>query len=882
MSSFRASYRLQLHPGFGFAEAAAIVPYLSALGISHLYLSPITQARAGSTHGYDVIDHNAINSELGGRDGFEALLETVQAHEMGVILDFVPNHAGVGTENAAWQDVLAYGPASPYARLFDIDWHPLKPELDGKVLLPFLGKPYGDVLDGGELSVTFSDGRFCLAYYDNRFALNPASYTPLLEEALPRYERQEVYFDLKEIIESYATLDASVRDKAETLRLRLIALSDRIDFAQAAAACSGEALHELLENQYWRLSYWKTAGHEINYRRFFDINGLAALRMEDERVFWQAHRLLGELLTLDGVDGVRLDHIDGLSDPHAYLEGLRELGAQHLWVEKIRGHGEVLPIEWPVEGTTGYRFMNDALGLLLDPAGEDPLTRLYARFVPEARSYAEEVHRSKALVMDTSLSSELFRLSYELDRISEADYHTRDFTLEALRDALVQTIASFDRYRTYLPYEEAEAREVIAQAIERAIRRDPAGERSVYAFIQHVLTEPLPDDLRAAQHDWIERFQQYTAPVAAKGVEDTAFYRWVRLTALNEVGGEPDHFGVTPEAAHAHARYRAKLKPNTLLATATHDHKRGEDTRMRLVALSEVPQAWAEVVDALAEIGRPYTTRDLPLRSDRYLFFQTLVALWNDDVDALADRLATYAQKAARESKLHTSWIHIDESYETALDRYVRGVTTDPRTAGAVQPLADTLARLGFFNTLSQIALKLTQPGFPDFYQGTEYLDLSLVDPDNRRPVDFDARARDLERLDPDTPLSADVLAERWDARDEGLKLWTMARLLHLRTAHPDAFADGYRPIAASGDDDARWFAFSREGESGALVAAVPRYGARPLPENMTLPLPDALHGRTWTHALTGEQTTADALPLETAYPWHVWIAENSATSVPE
>ncbi len=871
---FRATYRLQLHPEFRFSDAEALVPFLARLGVSHLYLSPIMQARAGSTHGYDVVDHNQLNPELGGRAGFEALLATVRAHGMGLILDFVPNHAGIGTENEAWQDVLAYGPASPFARLFDIDWHPLKPELDGKVLLPFLGKTYGEALDGGELAVTFTEGRFCLSYYDNRFALSPASYARILGEALPRYERQEAYFDLKEMTEAYATLEPIERDKAETLRLRLSAMADRVDFDEAASLCSGEELHEILEKQFWRLSYWKTAGHEINYRRFFDINGLAALRMEDERVFWQAHRLLGELLTLEGVDGVRLDHIDGLFDPHAYLQRLRELGAQHLWVEKIRGHGEVLPLEWPVEGTTGYRFMNDAVGLLVNPDGEEGLNRTYSRFDPDARTFDEEVYRSKKLVMNTSLSSELFRLSYELDRISESDYHTRDFTLEALREALVETIASLDRYRTYLPYETVEAADVLRTTIELAMRRTPAGERSVFIFIENVLTGELPEKLRAEQQQWIGRFQQYTAPVTAKGVEDTAFYRWVRLAALNEVGGHPDRFTTPPEVVHAHARYRAHLMPNTLLATATHDHKRGEDTRMRLAALSEVPQQWAETVDALREIGQEHIGLDAPLRSDQYLFFQTLVALWpEENPDTLADRLWTYAQKAARESKQHTSWIYIDEAYEAALERFVRGVTTDARTPEAVGELAALLARYGFFNTISQTILKLTQPGVPDIYQGSELLDLSLVDPDNRRVVDFKLRSAVLDRLQ---PLLAspdrEALRALFDKQDTQLKLYLLTALLHLRKEHSVAFGGRYQALAVAGDDAERWFCFARGEGTDALVVALPRFASRPL-ASTTLVLPEPLHGHSWRHAFSGETTKTDQLSLDGIFPWNVWTS---------
>ncbi|MDX1546112.1 MAG: malto-oligosyltrehalose synthase, partial [Rhodothermales bacterium] len=573
-----ATYRLQLTPAFGFAEVEALVPYFQRLGVSHLYLSPITEARPGSEHGYDVSDHNTVRAEYGGREGFEQLRAAAHAAGLAILLDFVPNHAGVGTHNAYWQDVLAHGPHSAHAHVFDIDWDPLKETLRGKVLLPFLGRPYGDVLDDDELGITFEDGRFYAAYYDNAFALSPLTYATLLDAVLDEHERADAYFDLKEVRDAYAALQPDEVHKAEALRRRLEPLAEALDLAAPLAAFRGERLHALLERQYWRLAYWKTAGYEINYRRFFDINGLVGLCMEDDRVFWEAHTLLGELLAEDGVDGVRIDHIDGLFDPHGYLDHLRDLGARHVWVEKILAPGETLPEAWPVEGTTGYEFMNDAMGVLLWQDGMAALERTYRRFVPEAEPYEEEVYESKRLVMESSLSSELFRLAYALNRLSEADYHTRDFTLEALREALAEIVAAFDRYRTYLPYNEDEARAVVREAVYRARQRAVAFEPSVFDFVRRVILGEVREDLRERQRAWTGRFQQYTAPVAAKGVEDTAFYRYLPLVALNEVGGEPAPAGTPPQAFHARARFRAQRYPRTLVATATHDHKRGEDT----------------------------------------------------------------------------------------------------------------------------------------------------------------------------------------------------------------------------------------------------------------------------------------------------------------
>ncbi len=868
-SPFRATYRLQLHPGFDFAAACEVVPYLAELGVSHLYLSPIMRARKGSTHGYDVVDHNAINEELGGRDGFEKLREMCVANGLGIILDFVPNHAGVGSENKAWQDVLAYGPSSSYARLFDIDWVPLKDELEGKVLLPFLGTTYGECLENGELKLHYSSGRYCLDYYDNRFALSPASYGPILTSLMARYEREEPYWDLKDLADAYATLEPRERDKAETLRLRLMALGERVDLKAASDLMEPMELHDVLERQFWRLSYWKTAGHEINYRRFFDINGLAALRMEDDRVFWQAHKLLGELLMLPGVDGVRIDHVDGLLDPHLYLERLRDLGANHVWVEKIFGQGEKLPTDWPVEGTTGYRFMNDAVGVLLYPGGEEALNRTYRRQVPDMVPFAEVAYNGKHLVMKTSLSSELFRLAYELDLLSESDYRTRDFTLEALREALAEIIASMDRYRTYLPHEVEESAGVLREAVERAQRRDPAGERSVYGFIERVLMGDVLASQRSARRQIVGRFQQYSAPVMAKGVEDTAFYRWTRLAALNEVGGEPDHFGTSPSALHARARYRARLYPNALLATATHDHKRGEDTRLRIAALSEFADEWEVVSGALADVGNRYVQVVRPLPDDAYLFAQTLAALWHDaDRATLTDRLAAYALKAARESKRHTSWITPDDAYEQALDTYVRGVTTDEQTPGILDELSARLAQSAYVKTISQTLLKLTQPGVPDVYQGSERLDLSLVDPDNRRPVDFGALAAQLSAVAPlaDSP-DLDTFGRHASEQDPLLKHAVIASILRLRNRLPGLFAGSYHALEAPES----LIAYVRSCEGADLACMLPRWVSAQ-GDRLSVDLPPG--EGSWRCILTGQQTDQSTVTIEGPTLWRAFVRE--------
>ncbi len=875
-----ATYRLQLHPGFTFADAERVLPYLQRLGVSHLYLSPINEARKGSTHGYDVIDHNVIREDLGGRAGFDRLLAAARAAGMGLVIDFVPNHAGVGPRNVYWQDVLAYGAASPYACYFDIDWKPLKPELQNKILLPFLGSTYGEALDRGEITIQYQDGRFFAEYFDARFALAPASYAAIIESALPRFERSDDYWILKDVLEAYRRIEPGDRERAETLRPRLLNLTGRLDAAGFGAHLSTASLHAILEQQHWRLAYWKTAGYEINYRRFFDINGLVGLHMEDDRVFWDSHRLLAELLTLDGVTGVRIDHVDGLFDPHRYLGMLRQLGAASVWVEKILASGEVLPAEWPVEGTSGYEYLNDVLHVLVCPDGEHLLDRVYKRLVPEAEPYDDVVYESKKMVMATTLSSELFRLTYELDRISEADYRTRDFTLEALRAALEAVVACFDRYRTYLPHNADEAREVVQMAVRKAQQRNPATEPSVYEFVARIILGDVREDLRKQQQSWAGRFQQYTAPVAAKGVEDTAFYRYYRLAAMNEVGGEADAFGQTVQSFHSHNRFRAYRYPRNLLATATHDHKRGEDTRMRMLALAEAPDLWERTLGGLGEIAEE-AMRDFhqPTRADRYVFFQALTALWQGaDQATLADRLVEYMLKASRESKIATSWLNQDEHYEEALEHFVRAFLADERLPEAIADMASLAGSVGFHNTISQVVLKFTSPGVPDIYQGCELLDLSLVDPDNRRPVDFERRAAALEEASGllETP-GAEPLQALLDACNPQAKLYLTARLLALKRAHACLREGAYRPLSVSGPGAAHWIAFSRESEGEAAVVVVSRFPTSlPHSGEAGVELPEALAGQgRFADALTGAvveaaggAVDARALPV----PWAVLL----------
>ncbi len=851
-----ATYRLQLEPNFGFAEVERTVPYLKLLGVSHLYLSPITEAKAGSTHGYDVIDHNVIRSEFGGQTGWAKLLNKVRDVGLKIIVDVVPNHAGVGPHNEAWQNVLAFGKHSKYSSYFDIDWTPLEDSLQGKVLLPFLGKPYGQCLDDGEISLVKYGSSFRASYGEHNFALAPISYAKLLAAAMPQHERSDLYFDIKELQESYALLTPEDVQRAEMLERRLDRIASQVNWESALATFAGPDLHDLLEQQNWRLAYWKAASYEINYRRFFDVNGLFALRVQDDEVFWSSHRLVSELLAEDVVDGLRVDHIDGLFDPQAYLQRLHDLGARHVWVEKILAAGETLPEEWMSEGTTGYEFMNDAMNVLTDQQGLESIIRIYHRFIQDNDTYEEITRESKRLVMESALSSELHRLGYGLNRICKADYHTRDFAMGALREALAELIAAISRYRTYLPYGRESAEQVIQSAVQLATQRTPSFEPTIYSFIAKVILGELPEHLLETQQAWVGRFQQYCSAVAAKGVEDTTFYRYIPLVALNEVGGEPAVGEQPLQAFHSHARFRARYRPLSLLATATHDHKRGEDTRMRLIALTEFPEQWEETLRALTKIGETHSNWQGPSRSDQYLLFQVLIATWfGRNTDDYSDRLWNYMRKATRESKQNTSWNNPNENYERVLESFVRGLLSDDELAVAIEPLANKIAHVGLCNSLSQIVLKFTIPGIPDIYQGCELLDLSLVDPDNRRPVDYAGRLTLLQQVSANrNPVDTNDFERMIEAIDESAKLFFMARLMQFRSAHTEIFTSGsYHELKLNGDDATHWIAFSRQLAHETLFVIVPRLNGE-LRLSAQIELDEALHDQTWIDVLSGKE----------------------------
>jgi (1->4)-alpha-D-glucan 1-alpha-D-glucosylmutase len=894
-----ATYRLQLHAGFGFDDAAAQIDYLARLGVSHCYCSPYLAARPGSGHGYDIIDHDSLNPELGGKDGFKRFCEALAAHNIAQILDVVPNHMGVmGRDNRWWLDVLENGQASAHAHYFDINWIPLKDELRGKVLLPVLGDYYGNVLERGELTLAYDReaGAFSVIYYEHCFPVDPREYPRILgrrvlelaarmdaaNPALAEFQSLLTAFDHlpPRNASDREAIAERARDK-EILKRRLAELCrSQADLAHYLEELLGEynghagippdtvLMHELLEAQAYRLAFWRVAGDQINYRRFFDINELAGLRMESPEVFEATHALVMALVAEGQVQGLRIDHPDGLYDPAGYFSQLQrrvaELGGHtgasdaesrplYLLVEKILAEGEPLRKEWPVHGTTGYDFADHLSGLLVDPEGETALDACYAEFLGDASDLHEILYRSKVSVMEESLASELNVLAQELDRIAEADPHTRDFTQESLHRALREVVACFPVYRTYIAEEGPDAldRHYIDVAIAAARHRGRA-VGPVFDFVREVLlttvAEGKPDAYREQVLRFAMRFQQYTGPVTAKGVEDTAFYRYHRLVSLNEVGGEPERFGRAVEELHRACIERQREWPHAMLSLSTHDSKRAEDVRARLHVLSELPGDWREAVRQWTELNRAHKSEIdgvlWPDRNSEYLLYQTLLGAWPltplESAEERAEfqrRIQAYMLKAAREAKVHTSWLNPDANFEEAQARFIAALLNSESGAAfqaSLLPLQRRLARLGLFNSLSQTLLKLTLPGVPDTYQGTELWDFSLVDPDNRRPVDYQRRRELLEGLQQDFPEGGDwqpaSQALLQTLEDGRIKLYLCWRVLSYRRERPWLFRDGdYLPLSVQGARAMALFAFARQRGDDFVLVAVPRLVGRHL-----------------------------------------------------
>ena len=839
----RATYRLQLHAGFGFDDVADLAGYLADLGVSHVYLSPVLQAARGSTHGYDVVDPSTVSEELGGEEGHHRLQEALGRAGLGQVLDIVPNHMAVSSsDNRWWWDVLENGPSSVYAGYFDVTWGP--PDQTGResgnaVLLPVLGDHYGRELEAGRLRLLHRRGTFTVGYFDHEFPIAPRSMDQLVGRAARRLTRsfdpaaraelESIGTALGRLPPSWATDRASVRERhrdKEVLRSRLAALCDEhpqveaaLDAEAEAVSTSADALDAVLQRQNYRLAFWRTASEEGQYRRFFDINDLAGIRVEDPAVFADSHRRVLDWLSRGVIDGLRVDHVDGLRDPAAYLERLEEAGTG-VWalVEKILAPGEQLPAGWPVAGTTGYDWLNVAGGVLVHPDGVEELQKAFARFSGDEVPYEEVVYRCKAEVLDGSLAADLNRLADRLARVCERHRRHSDHTRRELRECLAEVVSAYSVYRTYCapgrPVSEQDVAVVRRAVLEAGLRR-PELDGELLGFVRELALLELPGDeeVEMAMH-----LQQLTGPVMAKAVEDTAFYRYMPLLALNEVGGNAGGTGTSPAEFHEWCLRTQAEHPCTLLATSTHDTKRSEDVRARLYALSELPAEWAAEVTRWQRLNRRRRVADLPDPATEWMIYQTLVGAW----PISGPRLVGFVRKAVREAKLQTSWDQPNPIYEGAVEHFSEALLRSRTFLAELVAHVASLQRPGWSNSLALKLLTLTAPGVPDLYQGSELWDLSLVDPDNRRPVGYERRR---ELLSQAGRAELGALWARGD--EEGLvKLAVVQRALAVRRRAGPAFGEGpggaYEPLEAEGPAAEHCLAFARGRSVVTVVTRLP------------------------------------------------------------
>jgi len=921
-----STYRLQFNSRFGFSDARDIVAYLAALGISDIYASPYFKAHEGSLHGYDILDQNSLNPEVGTEDEYDEMIVELKQRHMGQILDIVPNHMCIeGQGNAYWMDVLENGPSSTYASFFDIDWHPVKQELENKVLIPILGDQYGTVLENGELHLSFEEGSFFVCYYEHKLPIVPKTYSNILtlgietlEQALtaeaPQYqELMSVVTALKHLPPATEQDPERIAERyreKEVVKRRLWSLYQNSAEIKAfidanVSAFNGtkgdshsfDLMDALLREQVYRISHWRVATEEINYRRFFDINSLGAIRVEDPVVFEETHRLIFRLVETGKVSGLRIDHADGLLDPEDYIRHLQlgcfirmygdtpgegspevEFGVVakekyeriiaadpsykpfYILGEKILIKSEKLPDNWPVFSTTGYDFANQVNGLFVDTSNAKQFETLYTRFLQHRVDFLDAVYEKKKLVMQVSMSSEVNTLGNYLNKISEQSRHTRDFTLNSLIKSIVEVIACFPVYRTYTnSFEVLERdRQHIETTINRAKRLNPATSASIFDFIRDVLTlrfsDNMLDENKKAWLDFVKRFQQITGPVMAKGVEDTAFYLYNRLVSLNEVGGSPERFGITLEAFHGQNIERCKSRPLAMLASSTHDTKRSEDVRARINVLSEIPDQWREALSRWGRQNRKLKMlvdgKPVPSRNEEYLFYQTLIGTWpfckleDEEFALFRARIKEYMLKAMREAKVHTSWISPNTLREDAVMYFIDSILTDSRQNNFIHDFAafqKTTAACGIFNSLSQTLLKITSPGIPDFYQGNELWNFSLVDPDNRRPVDYHLRKGLLDGLlqmeTADGPLETarEVVRSRNDGR---IKMHLTCKALNFRLENRALLETGrYLPLTVEGDRQEHVCAFERSVNGSSVMVVVPRFCSRLMPDSDSLPL---------------------------------------------
>ncbi len=925
-----ATYRLQFNGRFRFSDAKSIVAYLDELGITDCYPSPYFLANQGSLHGYDILNPNQINPEIGTEEEYEEFIKVLKQHGMGQVLDIVPNHMSItGIENTWWMDVLENGQSSVYSDFFDIDWNPVKTELKNKVLLPFLGDQYGRILEAKELHLTFEEGAFLIRYGDRKLPLDPVSYNRILKLGIDDLEEQmgkedpklQEFLSITTALSHLPTQTETDREKRlerqrekEIVKKRLWSLWNQSEPIRAFIAgnvslFNGEKgdpknfdlLDQLLNDQAYRLSYWRVATEEINYRRFFDINELAAIKMENPDVFKEVHQLVFKLIREHKVTGLRVDHPDGLYNPSEYFyrlqkgcftqlalrdsngpalqEAIGQLYDQELFQnpssplrtpfyivgEKILTKGERIPDEWPISGAVGYAFLNFLNGIFIETQNAKAFDRIYTRLIGSKTEFQDLLYEKKKWVMLTDMSSETNTLGHYLNRISEKDRHTRDFTLNSLTNAILDTIACFPVYRTYVTACGVIERDqrYIEQAISKAKKKNPALNVTVFDFLERVLLLRYPENIeKPDKQEWLDfamRFQQLTGPVMAKGLEDTAFYIYNRFISLNEVGGNPEKFGTTLESFHGQNKERSKFWPHGLIMTSTHDTKRSGDVRARLNVLSEMPDEWNQNLIRWSRMNRKKKVavegKMVPNHNEEYLLYQTMMGVWPihpmdpPEEDGFINRIQEYMVKALREAKVNSSWISPNLPYEEALAQFITGIlhpTSHPFVKD-FEPFQKKISYFGMFNSLSQTLLKMTSPGVPDFYQGSEIWNFTLVDPDNRKPVDFEFRRKLLDALKKkmitfgsDRPGFARELMNEW--ADGSIKLYVIFIALNYRKQNRELFSDGdYVGLADSGTSNKNVCAFARQREGKVVLIIVPRFLA-----HLTRVDEDPLGGKAW------------------------------------
>ncbi len=901
-----STYRLQFTPSFGFDSATGVLGYLSNLGISHIYASPIFKAGKGSTHGYDIVDMNIINPELGGYKDFCLLNDRVKAEGMGWIQDIVPNHMAYNSDNDMLMDVLENGEFSEYHNFFDIDWNHPYENMRGRVIAPVLGKFYADALEDGEIRLQYSEKGFSVSYYEVCFPLKIESYHKILEHRIEELEQKliERYSDyvrflgavqflksLKGSYEEKKTRDQEIKHSKKMLWKLYTedeAIKDfmdsNIEFINGVKGSpeSFRFLDELISEQRYRLSFWKVATYEINYRRFFTINNLLSVRVEDENVFKRLHTLVFSLLEEGRIQGLRIDHIDGLFDPETYLSRLRtKTPDSYVFVEKILDLYEQLPKGWHVHGTTGYNFTNYANGIFCKKSNEKIFTKIYNRFTGKQIKYADLVHSKKQLIIGKHMAGNIDNLALFVKKLSSRYRQGLDITLYAIRRVLVEVMANFPVYRTYINnYTPMDIdRGYIRDAIVKAKQKNPDLIHELSYIEKFLMLEFNLDMTDDEKKDWLQfvmNFQQYTGPVMAKAVEDTVFYIYNRLISLNEVGGDPGSFGVFSEDFHEFNRNKMSAFPLEMNASSTHDSKRGEDVRARINVLSELPAEWDERIRRWSRINRRFKKANMPDTNDEYFLYQTLIGAFPFySEDSFVERIKEYMIKAVREAKVYTAWIKPDTDYEDACAGFIEKllkISEDNLFLKDFIPFQRKIAHFGLFNSLSQLMIKMTSPGIPDFYQGSELWDLTLVDPDNRRDIDFEKRKALLEEIkEKESRDIGEVMEDYFSRKEEGIiKLYVVYRCLHARKKYCEFFSDGdYAAVETGGTYRESIISFARIKEKRAVLTVVPRFltsfvneGEMPFGDiwkETFITIPDGI-ATSYTDIITGEEILADKM----------------------